>query len=125
MSPHALSRWFARHPACWVLGVALGLALTLSGAQTIAACHEISHVLAGEMSTGQDGHDGHASASHDCPTCLLAAALGGAATAPPALSMPAPDAAIGAPPAIERDFAPRFTRPYASRAPPAAFVATA
>lgn len=126
MSLHALRRWFARHPDAWVLGVALGLALTLGGAQLVAACHEISHVVADARAPGgQDAHDQHASSAHDCPTCMLAAALGGAATAAPSLSLPVPDGTIAAPLSVERAFTPRFARAYASRAPPPATATTA
>ena len=127
MSLHALRRWIARHPAGWVLGLALGLGATLGGAQLVAACHEITHVLADAGAEAQDApsHHEHANGSHDCPTCLLAAALGAAATAPPTLSMPTPDITVSALAAVEHDFTPRFTRPYASRAPPTGFVTIA
>jgi hypothetical protein len=122
----ALRRWFTRHPARWVLGLALGLCLT--GAQLVATCHELSHLLAQPGSdtaialVTDDGRPAPATAtgSHECPICLLAAALGGVATAPagPALAG-ADDPALG-PHAVARSFVPRFAPAYASRAPPRA-----
>jgi len=117
---HALRRWLARRSASGVLGLALGLAAVLGGAQVAAACHEITHVGA-----ALDTRDLHAAGSHDCPICLLAAAIGGAATAPAAVVLHAPDATLGAPHAVSDGFAPRFTRAYASRAPPRALVTAA
>jgi hypothetical protein len=122
----ALRRWFARHPARWVLAVTLGM--SLSGAQVVAACHEISHLFgrggAGVVATAKasapDDHGGSAVGTHDCPLCLIAAALGGTATAPDGPALPAADDAATAPPATAHDFTPRFTRVYASRAPPRA-----
>jgi hypothetical protein len=119
MSLHALRRWIARHPVQWVLGLALGLTLTLSGAQLAAAVHEISHVAA--AAHGQDLH----AAAHDCPTCLAAAALGGAAPAPAAIVLVAPQDQVETALAVDRPFTPRFTLPYASRAPPVSPVITA
>ena len=109
MSLQALRRWIARHPLSWVLG----LALALAGAQVAAAAHAATHV-ASSTSHG----DLHASAQHDCPACLLAAALGGAAPAPAASVRLAPllDAPVGT--TVVRRFTPRTTLPYASRAPP-------
>ena len=122
MSLQALRRWIARHPLSWVLG----LALALGGAQLVAACHEISHVVADARAPGgQDAHDQHASSAHDCPTCLLAAALGGAAPAPTAIVLVAPSAVAPATQPIARRFTPRVALPYASRAPPASPVRTA
>ena len=117
MSLHALRRWIARHPLSWVLG----LALALCGAQFAANAHAYTHVA-----TAASTHDDlHAGASHDCPTCLLAAALGGGAPAPTAVVLIAPLAPESAPTLPERDFAVRVVVPYASRAPPAAPVLTA
>ena len=114
MSLQALRRWIARHPLAWVLG----LALALGGAQFAATAHEYTHVA-----TAASSHeDLHANGSHDCPTCLLAAALGGAAPAPTAIVLVAPPAAVAAVAATERRFSPRFTLAYASRAPPAQSV---
>jgi len=110
MSLQALRRWIARHPLPWVLG----LALALGGAQLVAAAHETTHVA----SAAAAHDDLHAGATHDCPTCLLAAALGGAAPAPGAIVLVAPLAAAPAVALPERDFAVRVTLPYASRAPP-------
>jgi hypothetical protein len=110
---HALRRWLARHSAAGVLGLALGLTLVLGGAQLAAVCHEIAHAQA-----SGDTRDLHASGGHECPTCLLAAAIGGAAPAPGAVVLHAPDATLAAPPALAREFRPRFLRVYASRAPP-------
>ena len=120
MPLHALRRWLARHSASGVLGLALGLALILGGAQVAGACHEIAHVTA-----SSDARDLHANSSHDCPTCLLAAAIGGAATAPSAAVLVAPDATLAAPGVASREFTPRFERAYASRAPPRAPVTAA
>ena len=122
MSLQALRRWIVRHPGRWVLGVALGLglALTLGGAQIVVAAHEIAHASAG----GQ-GKDLHAVAGHDCPTCLAAAALGGAAPAPSTVVLVAPHIQVSAALAVERHFTPRATLPYASRAPPVSPVITA
>lgn len=110
MSLHAFRRWIARYPVAWVLG----LALTLGGAQFAAAAHEFTHI--GGTSTHVDQH---ANGTHDCPTCLLAAALGGAAPAPAAIVPASTHAAAPAVPRTQRTFAVRFTLPYASRAPPA------
>jgi hypothetical protein len=110
MSLQALRRWIARHPLSWVLG----LALVLGGAQFAATAHAYTHVA----SAASAHDDAHATAQHDCPTCLLAAALGGAAPAPTALVLvaPAPDAPVAA--TAVRRFRPRVTLAYASRAPP-------
>lgn len=111
MSLQALRRWIARHPLSWVLG----LALALAGAQFAATAHAYTHVA-----RAASAHDNpHANAQHDCPTCLLAAALGGAAPAPAAavLVAPLPDAPVAT--AAVRRFSPRVTLAYASRAPPA------
>ena len=115
MSLQALRRWIARHPLSWVLG----LALALGGAQFAATAHEYTHVASAAAPSHDDSH---ASATHDCPTCLLAAALGGAAPAPAAIVLVAPCAETPAAPLAERDFTPRVTLPYASRAPPALVV---
>jgi len=132
-SPHstmlpALRRWFTRHPARWVLGVMLGMAL--SGAQLVAVCHEISHGLVNEQADAGFGAtalatpDGKAQpaavGSHGCPICLLAAALGGVATAPDGPMLPAADGLALAPHAVAIAFVPRFAAAYASRAPPLA-----
>ena len=111
MSLQALRRWIARHPLSWVLG----LALALAGAQFAATAHAYTHV-ANAASTHDDLH---ASAEHDCPGCLLAAALGGAAPAPTAIVLVAPVAAGSTMPLPAQEFAPRDVLPYASRAPPA------
>jgi hypothetical protein len=112
MSLQALRRWIARHPLSWVLG----LALALGGAQFAATAHAYTHVA-----TAAAAHDDtHVSAAgHDCPTCLLAAALGGAAPAPTAIVLVAPQLTTVAAASPERAFFPRVTLPYASRAPPA------
>jgi hypothetical protein len=110
MSLQALRRWIARHPFVWVMG----LALTLGGAQFAATAHEFSHVA-----TAAPSHDPHASATHDCPTCLLAAALGGAAPAPTAAVLLAASSAASSVAWVEHTFVARVTLPYASRAPPA------
>jgi hypothetical protein len=110
MSLQALRRWIARHPLSWVLG----LALALGGAQFAAAAHEYTHVA----SAAALHDDLHAGATHDCPTCLLAAALGGAAPAPGAIVLLAPLADAPAVAPVQRDFIVRVTLPYASRAPP-------
>lgn len=112
MSLQALRRWIARHPLSWVLG----LALALGGAQFAASAHAYTHV-SGAAAAAHD--DLHASGSHECPSCLLAAALGGAAPAAGAIVLIAPLAAAPAIALPERDFAPRVVLPYASRAPPA------
>src|SRR4051812_27137459 len=109
---HALRRWLARHSARGVAGLALGLALVLGGAQLAGVCHEIAHphtTAAGDL---------HSVGGHDCPTCLLAAAIGGAATAPPAVVLHAPQVALATPGATACGFTPRFAGVYASRAPP-------
>ena len=117
MSLQALRRWIARHPLSWVLG----LALALGGAQFAAAAHEYTHVA-----TAASSHDNlHATGAHDCSTCLLAAALGGAAPAPIAIVLIAPLSKADTATPAERRFTPRFTLPYASRAPPAQPVLTA
>ena len=114
MSLQALRRWIARHPLSWVLG----LALALGGAQFAATAHEITHMA----SAASSNDDPHANATHDCPTCLLAAALGGAAPAPAAIVLVAPRADAPAGALVEREFTPRVALPYASRAPPASVV---
>jgi len=106
------------------------LGMTLSGAQLVAACHEISHtfgqanggfgIAAASQAVPAGGHADSAAATHDCPICLLAAALGGTATAPDGPALPAAEDAAAAPHVAAHDFAPRFTRVYASRAPPRA-----
>ena len=111
MSLQALRRWIARHPLSWVLG----LALALGGAQFAATAHEYTHVASAAAASHDDTHP---SATHDCPTCLLAAALGGAAPAPAAVVLIAPRAEAPAAALIERDFAQRVALAYASRAPP-------
>ena len=114
MSLQALRRWIARHPLSWVLG----LALALGGAQFAATAHAYTHVA-----TAASSHDdAHATAEHDCPTCLLAAALGGAAPAPTAIVLIAPLATAPVSAPAERSFSPRVTLAYASRAPPASPV---
>ncbi len=116
MSLQALRRWIARHPVAWVLG----LALTLGGAQFAAAAHEYTHVAASSSHVDQ-----HAGDTHDCPTCLLAAALGGAAPAPTAIVLMAAHAVAPAAARTERTFVARVTPAYASRAPPAQTVLAA
>ena len=111
MSLQALRRWIARHPLSWVLG----LALALGGAQFAATAHEYMHVVSAVSSHA----DLHAASPHDCPTCLLAAALGGAAPAPTAIVLVAPLATGPVAAAAEHRFTPRVTLAYASRAPPA------
>jgi hypothetical protein len=112
MSLQALRRWIARHPLSWVLG----LALALGGGQFAATAHEYTHVA-----TAASSHDGaHATSTHDCPTCLLAAALGGAAPASTAVILIAPLATTSFAAPAERRYIPRFAPPYASRAPPPA-----
>ncbi len=120
---HALRRWFARHPKQWMLGVALGLTLSLGGAQLAAACHEAAHVVA--QSRSGDTGEQHGRATHDCPLCLLAAAIGGAATAPATVALHVPHVALARPAAAALDFTPRVVRAYASRAPPARAVSAA
>ena len=112
MSLQALRRWIARHPLSWVLG----LALALGGAQVAATAHAYTHVASAAAASHDDLH---ASGGHDCPSCLLAAALGGAAPAPTAIVLIAAQATAPAIAPTERDFAPRLVLPYASRAPPA------
>ena len=114
MSLQALRRRIAGHPLSWVLG----LALALAGAQFAATAHAYGHVASAAAS-----HDDlHASAEHDCPRCLLAAALGGAAPAPTAIVLAAPLAAPSARPLPAHQFTARVVLPYASRAPPARAV---
>ena len=116
MSLQALRRWIARHPLSWVLG----LALALGGAQFAATAHEYTHVASAASS-----HDLHATSSHACSTCLLAAALGGAAPASTAIVLVAPLATAPVEAPAEHRFTPRVTLAYASRAPPAQPVLTA
>ena len=117
MSLQALRRWIARHPLSWVLG----LALVLGGAQVTASVHAVTHLASAAAS-----HDDlQGNAAHDCPTCLLAAALGGAAPAPTAVVLIAPQASAPAIALPERDFAVRVVLAYASRAPPAPAVSAA
>jgi len=117
---HALRRWLARHSAAGVLGLALGLAGILGGAQTAALVHEFAHLDDG---SARPAGRAHPRAGLDCPTCLLAAALGGIAAAPSAPAVHAPEAALAAPQAAPRAFSPRRARAYASRAPPRAAAA--
>ena len=126
----SLRRWLHRHPARWVLGALLGLAL--SGAQLLAAGHEISHAFAfggpGPAGASTGAANGPASPigdpgvsrDHGCALCLLAAALGGVAAAPPGPVLPAVHGLAAAPRAAAHAFTPRLVRAYASRAPPAA-----
>ena len=118
MSLQALRRWIARHPLSWVLG----LALALGGAQFAATAHEYTHIASAASSSHDDLHT---AGSHDCPTCLLAAALGGAAPAPTAIVLVAPMDTGPVTAAVEHRFTPRVTLAYASRAPPAQPVLTA
>ena len=111
MSLQALRRWIALHPLAWVLG----LALALGGAQLAATAHEFTHIAAASTHVDQ-----HANGSHDCPTCLLAAALSGAAPAPTTVVLVAPQAVALAAARTERSFIARATLSYASRAPPSA-----
>lgn len=116
MSPHTVRRWIARHPLAWVLG----LALAVCGAQSAAIVHELGHV-ASATAAQERGDDGAAaSASHDCPLCLLAAALGGGAPAPESLAVAVPTATIAVAPSAGVAFVPRFALAYGSRAPPRA-----
>ena len=117
MSLQALRRWIARRPLSWVLG----LALALGGAQFAATAHAYTHVA----SAASAHDDTHATAGHDCPTCLLAAALGGAAPGPTAIVLIAPSAVAPAAQPVTHAFAPRVALHYASRAPPARPVRTA
>jgi len=117
MSLQALRRWIARHPLSWVLG----LALALGGAQFAATAHEYTHVA----SAASSQNDLHATSPHGCPTCLLAAALGGAAPASSAIVLIAPLATAPVQASAEHRFTPRVTLAYASRAPPAQPVLTA
>ena len=115
-----------QHPARWVLGVMLSLAL--GGAQLVAACHEISHAFASDFADAGAAAKTLASAgskapsatvgAHQCSICLLAAALGGVGTAPHGPQLPAADDLASAPLAVARAFVPRFAPAYASRAPP-------
>ena len=116
MSLQALRRWIARHPLAWVLG----LALALGGAQLAATAHELSHVAsAASAHEGSHGEgDLHANAAHACATCLLVAALGGAAPAPAAIVLIAPPSVLPVVAQAEHSFAASVTLPYASRAPP-------
>jgi hypothetical protein len=113
MSLHALRRWISRHPFAWVLG----LALAMGGAQVAAAAHEYAH--AAEVVADSGRADLHVPSAHDCPLCLLAAALGGAAPAPAAAVPIAPQAAPAALAHAERAHTQRVALAYASRAPPA------
>ncbi len=110
MSLQALRRWIARHPLSWVLG----LALALAGAQAAAAAHELTHLA----SAAASHDDAHPATGHDCPTCLLAAALGGAAPAPTAVLQVAPQATAPVTGCMAHRFVARATRAYAPRAPP-------
>ena len=117
MSLQALRRWITRHPLSWVLG----LTLALGGAQFAATAHAYTHVA-----SAATAHDElHATAGHDCPTCLLAAALGGAAPAPAAAVLVAPSAAETVVARLAHGLSARVTLPYASRAPPASPVLAA
>ena len=130
----SLRRWFTRHPARWVLGVML--AMTLGGAQLVAACHQISHAFAsdiadagattlsqGDRAGNNATQPGALAGNHDCPTCLLCAAMSGAATAPQGPVLLVAADATPTPGAIAHDFVPRHARIYASRAPPTALPA--
>lgn len=93
----------------------LALALLMALAQAVAIRHAYSHTP-GEAAT----HSGakHPGGLAHCETCIVAAAIGGAAPPGPALlpvaaALPAPD--------LTAAFAPRSApplRPYAIRAPP-------
>ena len=115
MSLQALRRWIARHPLSWVLG----LALVLGGAQGAAAAHEFTHVA----SAAAAHDDAHVSATHDCPICLLAAALGGAAPTPAAGLPVASQATATVADLPQLGHVARVMRAYAPRAPPASATA--
>ena len=96
-------------------GWLLALALLLPVAQWALAAHALQHV---QGSVG-DGHDPAGPLAAACHTCVVAAAIGGAAPLPATHNAPAPlqprlqpqhrqAAAVSAAPAL----------PYRSRAPP-------
>ena len=125
-----LRRSALRRPLAW----ALGLALVLVGAQTASTLHELSHALpvsaaaplvgapSGESpgaSADPAADRSHLASSSDCARCLAGAALAGAATAPrPALHFGQAEPGFFSEVA-HTPRAPRFTRFYAPRAPPA------
>jgi hypothetical protein len=96
----------------------LWLALLLALAQTAAIRHVYSHTL--NESAAQFGGK-HPGSLAQCETCIVAAALGGAA--PPGPALPIAAAAQQAPllpaPALQH-IAPQQRQPYAIRAPPTA-----
>jgi hypothetical protein len=132
--PSLLHRWFVRSGTRWVLVAWMSLALV--GAQTLAARHELSHLFAGSAgsvgSVGSErvaeaavapdgaGHPASLPASHECPLCLLAAALGGTAAGPHGLTFCAAASVMPGPCVPGHVWTPRFLRGYASRAPPRA-----
>ena len=117
-----LRRSALRRPLAW----ALGLALVLVGAQTASTLHELSHALppaaaaAGPTAPADPAAErSHLASSSDCARCLAGAALAGAATAPrPVLHFGQAEPGFFAEVAHTPQ-APRFTRFYAPRAPPA------
>ena len=126
--PSLFRRWFNRPRARWALAALLSL--TLVAAQALAARHELSHLFdgaaVGELSaaaTGSvdaTGHPASVQASHECPLCLLAAALGGAALGPQGLTFSGVEFSSPEPRTPERAWVPAPLRAYASRAPPLA-----
>jgi hypothetical protein len=142
--PLLFHRWFTRPGPRWVLAALVSLALV--SAQVLAARHELSHLFGGAAASEwvadaesppagngrpeggrpesghpeKNGHPGSVQAGHECPLCLLAAALGGTAAGPQGLIFSAAEATAPGPLAAAHTWVPRFTRAYASRAPPLA-----
>ncbi|HEX4508779.1 MAG TPA: hypothetical protein VH328_01815 [Burkholderiaceae bacterium] len=153
--PPLAHRWFLSLRFRWMLGLLLSVALV--GAQTLAARHELSHLLdatpagaspslATRLETSnrvvagvlgvpvapvapvahapgaeEDGHPAAPlSANHDCPLCLMAAALAGTTVAPQGFAFAATEAPLVRAAAPGATWEARTLLVYASRAPPLA-----
>jgi hypothetical protein len=93
----------------------LALVLWLPVAQWAAASHALLHL----SGTAADGSERPAHLPGSCGTCIVAAAIGGAAPqSPPAITfLPAPGHALPHPP-LPPGAVLLFAAPYRSRAPP-------
>ena len=94
----------------------LSLALLLPLAQSLAARHELSHVVAGQRQGVESPQAAHAAS---CELCLVAATIGAGALPPPATAATAPSADAALPRATA--VAAWLSTPaaaYRSRAPP-------
>jgi hypothetical protein len=100
-----------RRSVAWLLALLLWLPV----AQWAAASHALLHL----PGTAADGSERPAHLPGSCATCIVAAAIGGAAPhSPPAITLlPAADDALPQAP-VPTDAVLLFAAPYRSRAPP-------